>query len=233
MASCWRARVDRRARSPTRSRRWRTRTGCSRIWSSKSGSRNGPATACCGIPCIWARETDKKARDVRREGRRREAARQARRGPKMRRRPRTGRTGRRAGRRTRTDRSASRRHPRPRQLARAHRSVLHRARRRAKKDGDLTLPDGDSLRVTNLAKVFWPKLGITKGELLRYYVRGLAVAAAGGGRPAAGHEAVSERRRQAGVLSAAPSRSRRRRACGARCCPTTSSRSAKKARAIG
>lgn len=40
----------------------------------------------------------------------------------------------------------------------------------ARKDGELALPNGDSLRVTNLAKVFWPKLGITKGELLRYYV---------------------------------------------------------------
>jgi len=40
---------------------------------------------------------------------------------------------------------------------------------RARKDGDVLLPNGDSLRVTNLAKVFWPELGITKGELLRYY----------------------------------------------------------------
>jgi len=39
----------------------------------------------------------------------------------------------------------------------------------AREDGDLTLPDGDTLRVTNLAKVFWPALGITKGDLLRYY----------------------------------------------------------------
>jgi len=41
---------------------------------------------------------------------------------------------------------------------------------RAKKDADIQLPNGESLRVTNLAKVFWPKLGITKGELIRYYV---------------------------------------------------------------
>jgi bifunctional non-homologous end joining protein LigD len=40
----------------------------------------------------------------------------------------------------------------------------------AKKDGDLTLPNGDVLRVTNLAKPFWKKLGLTKGDLLRYYV---------------------------------------------------------------
>jgi bifunctional non-homologous end joining protein LigD len=42
---------------------------------------------------------------------------------------------------------------------------------RTRKDGDIVLPNGDTLRVTNLAKVFWPKLGITKGELLRYYVQ--------------------------------------------------------------
>ncbi len=40
----------------------------------------------------------------------------------------------------------------------------------ARKDGDVALPNGDTLRVTNLAKLFWPKLGITKGDLLRYYV---------------------------------------------------------------
>jgi bifunctional non-homologous end joining protein LigD len=45
-----------------------------------------------------------------------------------------------------------------------------RALERARKDGDVTLPDGDTLRVTNLGKVFWPHLGITKGDLIRYYV---------------------------------------------------------------
>ena len=39
----------------------------------------------------------------------------------------------------------------------------------AHEDGELRLPDGDTLRVTNLAKVFWPDLEITKGDLLRYY----------------------------------------------------------------
>ena len=37
--------------------------------------------------------------------------------------------------------------------------------------GVLQLPDGHTLEVTNLRKVFWPKLKITKGELMRYYVR--------------------------------------------------------------
>ena len=40
-----------------------------------------------------------------------------------------------------------------------------------RKDGELELPNGDRLRVTNLAKVFWPDLKVTKGELLRYYVQ--------------------------------------------------------------
>jgi bifunctional non-homologous end joining protein LigD len=40
----------------------------------------------------------------------------------------------------------------------------------ARKDGALRLPNGDTLRVTNLAKVFWPALKLTKGDLLRYYV---------------------------------------------------------------
>ena len=39
----------------------------------------------------------------------------------------------------------------------------------ARKDGELSLPGGDTLRVTNLSKVFWPSLKITKGDLLRYY----------------------------------------------------------------
>lgn len=40
----------------------------------------------------------------------------------------------------------------------------------AGRDGTLTLPGG-TLDVTNLRKVFWPASGLTKGDLLRYYVR--------------------------------------------------------------
>jgi bifunctional non-homologous end joining protein LigD len=36
-------------------------------------------------------------------------------------------------------------------------------------NGAVALPGGARLDVTNPAKVFWPSLGITKGELLRYY----------------------------------------------------------------
>ncbi len=37
--------------------------------------------------------------------------------------------------------------------------------------GALVLPDGSRLDVTNLRKVFWPGPRLTKGDLLRYYVR--------------------------------------------------------------
>jgi bifunctional non-homologous end joining protein LigD len=40
---------------------------------------------------------------------------------------------------------------------------------KARRDGTLTLPDGDQLAVTNLQKVFWPKEKLTKGDLFRYY----------------------------------------------------------------
>jgi bifunctional non-homologous end joining protein LigD len=43
------------------------------------------------------------------------------------------------------------------------------AGRRAK--AVLVLPDGDTLDVGNLHKVFWPSEGLTKGDLLRYYVQ--------------------------------------------------------------
>jgi bifunctional non-homologous end joining protein LigD len=41
----------------------------------------------------------------------------------------------------------------------------------AKRDGTLTLPDGEQLAVTNLSKVFWPREKLTKGDLFRYYAR--------------------------------------------------------------
>jgi bifunctional non-homologous end joining protein LigD len=42
---------------------------------------------------------------------------------------------------------------------------------RGANSGSLRLPDGGVLEVSNLRKVFWPKLNITKGDLMRYYVR--------------------------------------------------------------
>lgn len=38
-------------------------------------------------------------------------------------------------------------------------------------DGVLELPDGERLEVSNLRKVFWPRLKLTKGDLFRHYVR--------------------------------------------------------------
>ena len=39
----------------------------------------------------------------------------------------------------------------------------------ARRDGAIALLDGSRMSVTNLAKLFWPKLKLTKGDLLRYY----------------------------------------------------------------
>ena len=41
----------------------------------------------------------------------------------------------------------------------------------ARRDGTLELPDGRTLAVTNLQKVFWPKEKLTKGDLFRYYAQ--------------------------------------------------------------
>jgi bifunctional non-homologous end joining protein LigD len=40
----------------------------------------------------------------------------------------------------------------------------------ARRDGVLALPDGTSVKVSNLHKIFWPKQKLTKGDLFRYYV---------------------------------------------------------------
>jgi bifunctional non-homologous end joining protein LigD len=40
-----------------------------------------------------------------------------------------------------------------------------------RKNGKLTLPDGDTLEVTNLHKIFWPQGKHTKGDLIRHYAR--------------------------------------------------------------
>jgi bifunctional non-homologous end joining protein LigD len=40
----------------------------------------------------------------------------------------------------------------------------------SRRDALLELPGGDKLRVSNLHKIFWPKLKLTKGDLFRYYV---------------------------------------------------------------
>src|SRR5512132_3416137 len=42
---------------------------------------------------------------------------------------------------------------------------------RGDRDGGLAFGNGGSLRVSRLAKPFFPKAGITKGGLMRYYTR--------------------------------------------------------------
>jgi bifunctional non-homologous end joining protein LigD len=46
-----------------------------------------------------------------------------------------------------------------------------RAVEESRRDGHLHLPDGATLAVTNLHKVFWPGPKFTKGDLFRYYVQ--------------------------------------------------------------
>ena len=47
---------------------------------------------------------------------------------------------------------------------------LHDIEAARKAKAALALPDGDSLEVSNLHKIFWPSEGLTKGDLMRYYV---------------------------------------------------------------
>jgi len=42
---------------------------------------------------------------------------------------------------------------------------------KARKNGRISLPDGDTLEVTNLHKIFWPKIKKTKGDLIRFYTK--------------------------------------------------------------
>src|SRR5947207_361637 len=63
-------------------------------------------------------------------------------------------------------------------VARAKMSSAGAFRRRSKSTGELIPRDaneltvkieGHEVKLTNLGKLFWPELGITKGDLLRYY----------------------------------------------------------------
>jgi bifunctional non-homologous end joining protein LigD len=45
-----------------------------------------------------------------------------------------------------------------------------RALESSRRDGVVSLPDGERLKFSSLHKVFWPKAKLTKGDLLRYYV---------------------------------------------------------------
>ena len=42
---------------------------------------------------------------------------------------------------------------------------------KARKNGRISLPDGDTLEITNPHKIFWPKIKKTKGDLIRFYAK--------------------------------------------------------------
>jgi bifunctional non-homologous end joining protein LigD len=110
-------------------------------------------------PVYLGLRDDKRASDVRRED------------PVMRR----GQTGVRLGsNRGQTGVRPRSRKPSPRSSNRLDSEISHvveqlRALEDARRDGAIELPDGKRLGVTNLAKIFWPKSKLTKGDLLRYY----------------------------------------------------------------
>ena len=117
-------------------------------------------------PVYLGMRTDKKAKDVRRE----EAPKPAAKKPAL---PMAGRYRKNSRVKTASlpgvaasDASAKQRRVEPGLSSLLDRLSLLESTR---KDGDLELPNGDTLRVTNLWKVFWPALGITKGDLIRYY----------------------------------------------------------------
>jgi len=72
--------------------------------------------------------------------------------------------------------SAFRRNPRERVASAVRRNEFQdlldelSSLEKARKDALVALPDGGTVKLTNLAKPYWPSLTITKGELLRYYV---------------------------------------------------------------
>ena len=105
-----------------------------------------------------------------------------------------------------------------------------RALEHARKDGVVALPDGSRLGVTNLAKLFWPKLKLTKGDLLRYYATVAPLIL-----PVVADRPLVMKRFPNGVddrvrsISSADRRNSRRPACASRPCPTTSTRSSNRA----
>lgn len=74
---------------------------------------------------------------------------------------------------TRSRRVKAQTHPAKRRVPAAAKPAIRRVRKKITiptdvNDVQLTV-DGNDLALTNLQKPFWPKLGITKGDLLRYY----------------------------------------------------------------
>jgi len=61
--------------------------------------------------------------------------------------------------------------PRKRSVDFADVETQLRALERGGGEGDLTFGNGDTLHVSSLGKTYFPKAGITKGDLMRYYTR--------------------------------------------------------------
>ena len=105
-----------------------------------------------------------------------------------------------------------------------------RALEDTRKDGTIALPDGTRIGVTNLAKPFWPKLKLTKGDLLRYYATVAPLIL-----PVVADRPLVMKRFPNGVddrvrsISSAGRRNSRRRACASKRCPTISIRSTSQA----
>ena len=60
--------------------------------------------------------------------------------------------------------------------------------------------DGNEVRLTNLRKIFWPELGLTKGDLLQYYADVAGVLLPHVRDPRDGDEALPARRRRRVLL---------------------------------
>ena len=66
---------------------------------------------------------------------------------------------------------------------------------------------GRTVQLTNLQKLFWPELGITKGDLLSYYIAICSRAAAASEKSRDGDEALSQRHRRRVLFHEAGARS--------------------------
>ena len=145
IAKLLKARATPTLRSPRASPRTSGLTGSAPSSSPRSGSRSGPMRSICAIRCISDCGMTRSRRRSRREQGTAAASKS----------------------RCRPDLQVEtcRREPELSVVDQLH------ALEDARNDGVITLPNGDSLKVTNPAKVFWPKQKITKGELLRYYAQ--------------------------------------------------------------
>ena len=181
------------------SRATRPHIGCGPSSSHRSASRSGPTTASCGIPVYLGLRDDKKATDVVREG----PAPAAPAAPKPGTHPVAAGVQPEDSPREKPKQTVEKSRP---QKARRRAPDSHwpscspsstscarsRTRARTARSRCPTAP----ARRHESRKPFWPKLELTKGDLLRYYAHGRAAHPSGRRRPPARHEAAPERRRR-------------------------------------